>query len=207
MPTGIKDSLKTCFVLASQFYPSITTSKTINIGSLQWINSGFSNSSQLKTWSGCHWLANYRTNFSILSTITQIQWEEFDIQKTLLDLYLATLYQYLFVNHTDRLPDIIIALADEISPRIYHIQDTIPTWKHAGRLLGLDVPVFRTYYEACTNINNIPFTSSKSKAAENYRRDSLRYLKRAGKYYVNQDIYAHIALQCIKYICQETWHP
>lgn len=98
------------------------------------------------------------------------------------------------------------ALADKIqlAPRLlFNYDRSIPViWKHTGLLLGLDivdayetVPGMRDFI-ACAS-----FTYDNTVEMEELYLDFLRDRERAGQYHINPELYAHIALKCIQYIC------
>lgn len=103
-------------------------------------------------------------------------------------------------------------LANKIQP-IFHQQPVAgvsliasiqTTWKCVGRLLDFDVvDAYRTDQSTLRFILSNSFTIEVSVAVEELYLNFLHDPKRAGKYHINQDVYARIVLQCIKYICGE----
>lgn len=139
----------------------------------------------------------------------------FDVPKEFLVGHLATLDRCIrkqlgnFV-WSDQVVE-LFALANKIQPTLRRNfreprGSILPpyTWKHAGHLLNLDI------VNACKTIPSLhrfvlstSFTYQETKEIDNLYLDFLHDQGRAGKYHINPEVYARIALRCIAYICEE----
>lgn len=72
------------------------------------------------------------------------------------------------------------------------------TWRHASLLLGLD-----NVNKKITSMGPLAVYKSTHREMEELYLNFLHDPERAGKYHINPEVYARVALQCIMYICGE----
>ncbi|KAF9464073.1 hypothetical protein BDZ94DRAFT_1191910 [Collybia nuda] len=134
----------------------------------------------------------------------------FDVPISLVNRHLRTLDHHMkeqinAFRWPDRLPE-LFALAYELRPHrnLAGLFGTLDVWEFTGHILGLDIRhAYGAAPDTCEFLLAASFATLRTESAEQLYLDFLYDRERAGRYHINQTIYAQVALRCIIYICEE----